>query len=52
MELDTSRMLLHKMKSDRLIAELQFMVKEERRKRKKERKGRKVGLASQLSRLA
>ena len=42
MELEVSRMLLHKQKCDRMLQELQFIVKEERRKRKKEKKGRKV----------
>ena len=42
MELEVSRMLLHKQKCDRMLGELQFVVREERRKRKKERKGRKV----------
>ena len=44
MELEVSRMLLHKQKCDKLIAELQFQLKEEKRKRKRDKKaaGRRV----------
>ena len=42
MELEVSRMLSHKQKCDRTIYELQFQLKEEKRKRKKEKRGRKV----------
>ena len=42
MELEVSRMLLHKKKTEKQTQELQFKLSEERRKRKKERKGRKV----------
>lgn len=38
MELEVSSMLLHKQKSDRQIAELQFQLKDEKRRRKKKRK--------------
>ena len=42
MELEVSRMLLHQKKAEKQLSELQFKFCEERRKRKKERKGRKV----------
>ena len=38
-------MLLHKQKSDRVIFELEFQLKEEQRKRK-ERKGRRVSVCA------
>ena len=42
MELEVSRMILHQKKVERQAFELQYKLSEERRKRKKERKGRKV----------
>ena len=44
MELEVSRMLLHKQKCDKLITELQFQLRDERRKRKRDKKatGRRV----------
>lgn len=42
MELEVSRMLLHKQKTDRELLELKYLLKEEKRKRKRERKTRKV----------
>ena len=44
MELEVSRMLMHKQKCDRQMAELHFQLREEKRKRKKERKGRKASV--------
>ena len=42
MELEVGRMILHQKKVERQVTELQFKLSEERRKRKRERKGRKV----------
>ena len=42
MELEVGRMLIHQKKIERQVFELQFKLSEERRKRKRERKGRKV----------
>ena len=42
MELEVSRMLIHRLKCDRQIKELHFQVTNEKRKRKKEQKKRKV----------
>ena len=39
MELEVARMLLHKQKCDKVITELQFQLREERRKRKRDKKG-------------
>ena len=42
MELEVGRMILHQKKVERQVTELHFKLSEERRKRKRERKGRKV----------
>ena len=45
MELEVARMLLHKQKNDKVIAELQFQLREEKRRRKREKKSaRRVSL--------
>lgn len=41
MELEVGRLNLQKQKSEKIVQELQFLIREEKRKRKKERK-RKV----------
>ena len=48
MELEVSRMLLHHKKIERQVYELQYKLSEERRKRKKERKGRKVHVCTRV----
>ena len=42
MELEVGRMIIHQKKVERQVFELQYKLSEERRKRKRERKGRKV----------
>ena len=42
MELEVGRMIIHQKKVERQVFELQYKLNEERRKRKRERKGRKV----------
>ena len=44
MELEVSRLQLHQKKTERQLSEIQFKFTEERKKRKKERRGRKVGI--------
>lgn len=48
MELEVGRMILHQKKVERQVIELQFKLSEERRKRKRERKGRKVHVQAML----